>query len=68
MSDPVYDHPRAPCSCPVCYLPPCAECQEDHGGLDFRGRRLCRDCWLQALVDSGAFAKQPVVETVPEDP
>lgn len=42
MGDPV-------CYCnPPCGLPPCAECNEDHGGLRLEGRGLCRDCWQEA--------------------
>ena len=32
------------CSCkPWCGLPPCRECNDDHGGID----GLCRDCWQE---------------------
>lgn len=45
MSDPV-------CFCnPPCGLPPCAECNEDHGGLKLEGMDLCRDCWQDEMFN-----------------
>lgn len=35
-----------------CGLPPCAECGEDHGGLERQGRRLCRDCWQDEMMNA----------------
>ncbi len=32
-----------------CGLPPCDGCGEDHGGLEFGDKRLCRDCHLAAM-------------------
>ena len=35
-----------------CGLPPCAECNEDHGGLERNDRRLCRDCWQDEAMNA----------------